>query len=74
HHAGDDSTNIYSLLHDLMNTVADLAKVAGAHNHSYTWTASGGSATTSPPMNTSSYTQKGAEATEQAGKLKPLLK
>jgi hypothetical protein len=74
HHAGDDTTNIYSLLHDLMNTVADLAKIAGTHNHSYTWSDPGGAGTTSPPMNTASYTQKGAEATEQAGKLKPLLK
>lgn len=74
HHAGDDSTNIYSLLHDLMNTVADLAKIAGTHNHSYTWSDPGGAGTTSPPMTTASYTQKSAEATEQAGKLQPLLK
>jgi hypothetical protein len=74
HHAGDDTTNIYSLLHDLMNTVADLAKIAGTHNHSYTWSDPGGAGTTSPPMNTSSYTQKSVEATEQAGKLQPLLK
>ncbi len=74
HHVGDDATNIYSLLHDLMNTVADLAKVAGTHNHSYTWSDPGGAGATSPPMQTSSYTQKGAEATEQAGKLQPLLK
>lgn len=74
HHVGDDSTNIYQLLHDLMNTVADLAKIAGSHNHSYTWTDPGGAGTTSPPMSTASYTQKGAEATQQAGKLQPLLK
>lgn len=74
HHVGDDSTNIYSLLHDLMNTVADLAKVAGTHNHSYTWAGMGGASTTSPPMQTSSYTQKGTEATQLAGKLSPLLK
>ncbi|MBJ7536940.1 hypothetical protein [Marinomonas transparens] len=74
HHTGDDSTNIYGLLHDLMNTVADLAKIAGTHNHSYTWTDPSGAGATSPPMQTSSYTQKSAEATEQAGKLQPLLK
>ncbi|WP_438461944.1 hypothetical protein [Marinomonas sp. PE14-40] len=74
HHVGDDSTNIYSLLHDLMNTVSDLAKVAGTHNHSYSWSDPGGAGTTSPPLQTSSYTQKGAEATEQAAQLQPLIK
>lgn len=74
HHVGDDSTNIYSLLHDLMNTVSDLAKVAGTHNHSYSWSDPGGAGTTSPPLQTASYTQKGAEATEQAAQLQPLLK
>jgi len=74
HHVGSEATNIYSLLHELMNTVADLAKVAGTHNHSYSWSDPGGAGTTSPPMQTSSYTQKGAEATEQAGRLQPLLK
>ncbi len=74
HHVGDETTNIYQLLHDLMMTVSDLAKIAGSHNHSYTWTDPGGAGTTSPPMQTSSYNQKGTEATEYAGQLKPLLK
>ena len=74
HWVGDDATNIYQLLHDLMVTVADLSKIAGTHTHPYTWSDPGGAAVTSPPIQTSSYTQKGTEATQYAGQLKPLLK
>ena len=74
HHVGDESTNIYRLLHDLMNTVADLANVASSHNHSYSWSDPGGAGTTSPPMQSSSYSQASTQASEQAGKLAPLLK
>ena len=74
HWVGDDATNIYELLHDLMVTVADLSKIAGTHTHPYTWSDPGGAAVTSPPLQLSSYTQKGTEATQYAGKLKPLLK
>lgn len=74
HWVGDDATNIYQLLHDLMVTVADLSKIAGTHTHPYTWSDPGGAAVTSPPLQLSSYTQKGTEATQYAGQLKPLLK
>jgi hypothetical protein len=74
HHVGDDTTNIYSLLHDLMNTVAELANMASSHNHSYSWSDPGGAGTTSPPMQSSRYSQAGSQASEQAGKLAPMLK
>lgn len=74
HHVGDEATNIYSLLHDLMNTVAELANMASSHNHSYSWSDPGGAGTTSPPMQSSSYSQAGSQASEQASKLAPMLK
>ncbi|MDE8603884.1 hypothetical protein M3I01_013355 [Marinomonas sp. RSW2] len=74
HWVGSEGTNIYQLLHDLMMTVSSLAKIAGAHNHSYTWSDPGGAATTSPPLQISSYNTKDTEATELAGSLQPLLK
>ena len=74
HHVGDDSTNIYALLHDLMNTVADLANVASSHSHSYSWSDPGGAGTTSPPMQSASYSQASTQASEQASQLAPLLK
>lgn len=74
HHVGDDSTNIYQLLLDLMNTVYELANVASAHTHNYTWTDPGGASVTSPPLQASSYTQSATNAQEQANSLQPLLK
>lgn len=74
HHVGSESINIYKLLFDLMNTVADLANVASGHSHSYSWSDPGGAGTTSPPIQMAGHTQAMLQAKQQAGKLEPLLK
>lgn len=74
HHVGSESTNIYKLLLELMNTVADLANVASSHNHSYSWSDPGGAGVTSPPIQMAGHTQAMSQAKQQASKLEPLLK
>lgn len=74
HHVGDDSTNIYGLLLDLMNTVYDLSTIASAHTHNFAWAGLGGASVTSPPLQASNYTQSGTQAKEFATKLEGLLK
>ena len=74
HHVGDDSTNIYRLLLELMQSVEALASISSGHTHSYSWSDPGGSGVTSPPLQTASYTSKSAEVKTQSAKLEPLLK
>lgn len=73
HYVGDEATNIYELLLELMNTVYNLSTVASAHSHNYVWSGLGGASVTSPPLQASSYTQSGTQAQEQASKLEGLI-
>lgn len=74
HYQGDDSTNIYRLLLELMNTVNELSQVTSSHTHPYTWSDPGGAAITSPPVQVRAITQTGTSAEELATTLEPLLK
>lgn len=74
HHVGDESTNIYRLLLELMQSVEALANISSGHTHSYSWSDPGGMGNTSPPLQTASYTSKSSEVKFQSTKLEPLLK